>query len=164
MISGFTVVADEEVVGWSTRRLAARLPKVDAVIVAEPTELQIQPVEGGLVHMRIEIDGRESHAGNRYKSIHAGALGAEGGINAIEKGLLIMEALQRLERDWAIYRSHPLLPPGFNSIMPGMISGRSRWRTRRQAEPDCQSRHLSQLLLDRIQHLVSAGRNVRGDS
>lgn len=34
-----------------------------------------------------------------------------------------MEALQRLERDWAIYRSHPLLPPGFNSIMPGMIAG-----------------------------------------
>ena len=116
-------VADEEVVGWSTRILAARLPKVDAVIVAEPTELQIQPVEGGLVHMRIEIDGRESHAGNRYKSIHAGALGADGGINAIEKGLLILEALQRLERDWAIYRSHPLLPPGFNSIMAGMIVG-----------------------------------------
>jgi acetylornithine deacetylase len=116
-------VADEEVVGWSTRRLAARLPKVDAVIVAEPTELQIQPVEGGLVHMRIEIDGRESHAGNRYKSIHAGGLGNEGGINAIEKGLLIAQALQRLERDWAIYRSHPLLPPGFGSIMPGMIVG-----------------------------------------
>ena len=117
------VVADEEVVGWSTRRLVARLPKVDAVIVAEPTELEIQPVEGGLVHMRIEIDGRESHAGNRYKSIHAGALGAQGGVNAIEKGMLVMEALQRLERDWAIYRSHPLLPSGFNSIMPGMIAG-----------------------------------------
>lgn len=117
------VVADEEVVGWSTRNLVSRLPKVDAVIVAEPTGLQIQPVEGGLVHMRIEIDGRESHAGNRYKSIHSGGLGREGGINAIEKGLLIMRALQRLERDWAIYRSHPLLPPGFNSIMPGMIVG-----------------------------------------
>ncbi len=117
------VVADEEVVGWSTRNLSARLPKVDAVIVAEPTELQIQPVEGGLVHMRIEIDGRESHAGNRYKSIHAGGLGAQGGVNAIEKGLLIMQALQKLERDWAIYRSHPLLPRGFNSIMPGMIIG-----------------------------------------
>lgn len=117
------VVADEEVVGWSTRNLVARLPKVDAVIVAEPTSLQIQPVEGGLVHMRIEIDGRESHAGNRYKSIHAGGRGNEGGINAIEKGMLIMEALQRLERDWAIYRSHPLLPAGFNSIMPGIIAG-----------------------------------------
>lgn len=117
------VVSDEEVVGWSTRRLVARLPKVDAVIVAEPTELQLMPVEGGLVHLRIEIEGRESHAGNRYKSIHAGALGSDGGINAIEKGVLILESLQRLERDWAIYRSHPLLPPGFNAIMPGMIAG-----------------------------------------
>lgn len=119
----FHIVADEEVVGWSTRRLLQRLPRVDAVIVAEPTGLQIQPVEGGLVHMRIEIDGRESHAGNRYKSIHAGGLGGDGGINAIEKGLLIAEALQRLERDWAVYRSHPLLPAGFGSIMPGMIVG-----------------------------------------
>ena len=117
------IVADEEVVGWSTRRLVERLPKVDAVIVAEPTELQIQPVEGGLVHLRIEIEGRESHAGNRYKSIHAGGRGHEAGINAIEKGFLIGEALQRLERDWAIARSHPLLPPGFHSIMPGMIMG-----------------------------------------
>ncbi len=117
------IVADEEVVGWSTRRLVERLPKVDAVIVAEPTELQIQPVEGGLVHLRIEIEGRESHAGNRYKSIHAGGWGQEAGINAIEKGFLIGEALQRLERDWAIARSHPLLPPGFHSIMPGMIMG-----------------------------------------
>lgn len=117
------VVADEEVVGWSTRRLIERLPRVDAVIVAEPTGLQIQPVEGGLVHLRIEIDGRESHAGNRYKSIHAGGLGHEGGVNAIEKGLLVAQALQRLEREWAVERSHPLLPPGFNSIMPGMIVG-----------------------------------------
>jgi acetylornithine deacetylase/succinyl-diaminopimelate desuccinylase family protein len=117
------IVSDEEVVGWSTRRLVERLPKADAVIVAEPTELKLMPVEGGLVHMRIEIEGRESHAGNRYKSIHAGALGRSGGINAIEKGVLILEAMQRLERDWAIYRSHPLLPPGFNSIMPGMITG-----------------------------------------
>ncbi len=123
------IVADEEVVGWSTRHLVERLPRVDAVIVAEPTELQIQPVEGGLVHLRIEIDGRESHAGNRYKSIHAGGLGDEGGVNAIEKGFLIAAALQRLERDWAIYRSHPLLPRGFNSIMPGMIELKPRGKS-----------------------------------
>src|SRR5690242_21457799 len=55
------VVADEEVVGVSTRGLAARLPKVDAVIVAEPTDLTIMPVEGGLMHFRIEVEGRESH-------------------------------------------------------------------------------------------------------
>jgi acetylornithine deacetylase/succinyl-diaminopimelate desuccinylase family protein len=117
------VVSDEEVVGMSTRRLVARLPRPEAVIVAEPTDLKIMPVEGGLVHVRIEVEGRESHAGNRYMSVHAGGRGAEAGINAIEKALKIVEALQELERQWGNLRHHPLLPAGFNTIMPGMIVG-----------------------------------------
>jgi acetylornithine deacetylase/succinyl-diaminopimelate desuccinylase family protein len=117
------VVADEEVVGVSTRRLVARLPKVEAVIVAEPTDLLIMPVEGGLVHFRIEVEGRESHAGNRYMSVHAGGLGAQAGVNAIEKALKIVAALQELERQWGNLRGHPLLPAGFNTLMPGVIVG-----------------------------------------
>lgn len=117
------VVADEEVVGYSTRRLLDRVPAVDAVLVAEPTDLTIMPVEGGLVHLRIEVEGRESHAGNRFMSIHAGGLGVRGGINAIEKAFRIADALHDLERQWAILRYHPMLPAGFNSIMPGIISG-----------------------------------------
>jgi acetylornithine deacetylase len=35
----------------------------------------------------------------------------------------IMSALQELERQWANLRHHPLLPGGFNSIMPGLIVG-----------------------------------------
>jgi acetylornithine deacetylase len=117
------VVCDEEVVGQSTRNLLRRLPPVDAVLVAEPTDLTIMPVEGGLVHFRIEVDGRESHAGNRYMSVHAGGRGAQAGVNAIEKLIRIMTALQDLERQWANLRDHPMLPPGFNSIMPGVIAG-----------------------------------------
>lgn len=117
------VVADEEVVGQSTRNLLKRLPAVDAVLVAEPTDLTIMPVEGGLVHVRIEVDGRESHAGNRYMSIHAGGHGHHAGVNAIEKGLRIASALQDLERQWGNLRHHPLLPAGFNTIMPGIIAG-----------------------------------------
>ena len=117
------VVADEEVVGFSTRRLVRRLPAVDAVLVAEPTDLKIMPVEGGLVHFRIEVEGRESHAGNRYLSVHAGGLGEGAGINAIEKALKIVTALQELERQWGNLRHHPLLPAGFNTIMPGIIAG-----------------------------------------
>ena len=117
------LVADEEVVGFSTRRLAARLPKVDAVVVAEPTDLRLMPVEGGLVHFRIEVEGRESHAGNRYMSVHAGGLGAQGGVNAIEKLLKLVVGLQELERQWGNLRQHPLLPAGFNSLMPGIVAG-----------------------------------------
>lgn len=115
--------ADEEVVGQSLRELLKRVPAVDAALVAEPTDLAVLPVEGGLVHLRIEVEGRESHAGNRYRSIHAGGHGASAGINAIEKGMRIAAALQDLERQWANLRQHPLLPPGFNSIMPGIIAG-----------------------------------------
>jgi acetylornithine deacetylase/succinyl-diaminopimelate desuccinylase-like protein len=115
--------ADEEVVGTSLRDLLKRMPRVDAALVAEPTDLAVLPVEGGLVHLRIEVTGRESHAGNRYRSIHAGGHGATAGINAIEKGMRIAQALQDLERQWGNLRSHPLLPPGFNSIMPGIIAG-----------------------------------------
>jgi acetylornithine deacetylase len=115
--------ADEEVVGRSLRELLGRVPAVDAALVAEPTDLAVLPAEGGLVHLRIEIEGRESHAGNRYRSIHAGGHGATAGINAIEKGMRIASALQELERQWGNLRHHPLLPPGFNSIMPGMIAG-----------------------------------------
>lgn len=115
--------ADEEVVGQSLRELLTRVPAVDAALVAEPTDLAVLPAEGGLVHLRIEVAGRESHAGNRYRSIHAGGHGATAGINAIEKGMRIATALQDLERQWGNLRHHPLLPPGFNSIMPGMIAG-----------------------------------------
>lgn len=117
------VVSDEEVVGFGTRRLIERLPRVDAVIDAEPTDLKIMPVEGGLVHFRMEFEGRESHAGNRYMSIHAGGHGDRAGINAIEKAIKVVTALQELERQWGNLRSHPLLPPGFNNLLPGMISG-----------------------------------------
>jgi acetylornithine deacetylase/succinyl-diaminopimelate desuccinylase family protein len=117
------VVADEEVVGQSTRNLLRRLPAVDAVLVAEPTDLTVMPVEGGLVHFRIEFDGRESHAGNRYMSVHAGGHGDRAGVNAIEKMLRIVTALQDLERQWGNLRHHPMLPPGFNTIMPGIIAG-----------------------------------------
>jgi acetylornithine deacetylase/succinyl-diaminopimelate desuccinylase family protein len=117
------VVTDEEVVGQSTRELVQRLPPVDAVLVAEPTNLAIMPVEGGLVHFRIEVEGRESHAGNRYMSVHAGGRGTEAGVNAIEKALRIITALQDLERQWATFRHHPLLPAGFNTLLPGVIVG-----------------------------------------
>jgi acetylornithine deacetylase/succinyl-diaminopimelate desuccinylase family protein len=117
------VVTDEEVVGYGTRHLIERLPRVDAVINAEPTDLKIMPAEGGLVHFRMEFEGRESHAGNRYMSVHAGGMGDRAGINAIEKAIKVISALQELERQWANLRGHPMLPPGFNTLLPGIISG-----------------------------------------
>ena len=110
------LVSDEEVVGMSTRRLLDKVPRPDAVIDMEPTELTIMPVEGGLIHLRIEVEGVETHAGNRYTLIHPGEPAT--GVSAIEKLLRIVSALQDLERDWAKKPAHPLLPPGLTHSFP----------------------------------------------
>ena len=116
-------VSDEEVVGFGSRECAAKAERPDFVIVTEPTELDVIPVEGGLEHVRIEIAGNEEHVGRRYASIYPRDEGQGHGVNAVEKGVKIVQALQELERCWGLYKSHPLLPAGFNTIMPGIFIG-----------------------------------------
>jgi acetylornithine deacetylase len=117
------IVSDEEVVGFGSRECAARAPRPDFVLVTEPTRLNILPVEGGLEHMRIEIEGREEHAGRRYSSIYPREQDPGHGVNAIEKGIKLVKALQELEREWALSKRHPLLPAGFNTLLPGILIG-----------------------------------------
>jgi acetylornithine deacetylase len=116
------LVSDEEVVGFGTRECVAKLPPVDAAIDPEPSDMAVTPATGGLEHLRIEVEGLAAHAGVRYRSIHPGGRQG-GGANAIEKMVTILTALQELERQWANSRSHPLLPPGFNTLTPGIIVG-----------------------------------------
>ena len=93
----FHVVSDEEVVGNGTREIVARAPAADVTLSVEPTELRLCAAEGGLVHFRIEVEGVEAHASTRYLSVHAGGRGG-GGVNAVEKTIKIIVALQELER------------------------------------------------------------------
>jgi len=118
----FHVVSDEEVVGNGTREIVARAPACDVTLSLEPTELRLCAAEGGLVHFRIEVEGVEAHASTRYLSVHAGGKGA-GGVNAVEKTIKIITALQELERQWGIAKSHPILPGGYNTLSPAIIVG-----------------------------------------
>jgi formylaminopyrimidine deformylase len=118
----FHIVSDEEVVGNGTREAVGRAPAADVTISLEPTELRLCAAEGGLVHFRIEVEGVEAHASMRYLSVHAGGKGG-GGVNAIEKTMKIIAALQELERRWANEKSHTILPPGYDTLLPGIIVG-----------------------------------------
>jgi acetylornithine deacetylase len=118
----FHIVSDEEVVGNGTREIVERSPACDVTLSLEPTELRLCAAEGGLVHFRIEVEGVEAHASTRYLSLHAGGQ-ARGGVNAVEKTIKIVVALQELERQWANAKSHPILPPGFDSLAPAIIVG-----------------------------------------
>jgi acetylornithine deacetylase/succinyl-diaminopimelate desuccinylase family protein len=118
----FHVVSDEEVVGNGTREIVERASACDVTLSLEPTELRLCAAEGGLVHFRIEVEGLEAHASTRYLSVHAGGERG-GGVNAIEKTIKLVVALQELERQWANEKSHPILPPGYNTLGPGVIVG-----------------------------------------
>ncbi len=118
----FHVVSDEEVVGNGTREIVERIDPCDITLSLEPTELALCAAEGGLAHFRVEVEGVEAHASTRYLSIHAGGKGG-GGVNAVEKAVKIVVALQELERQWANAKSHTLLPQGFDTLSPAIIVG-----------------------------------------
>ncbi|MBJ7333899.1 MAG: peptidase dimerization domain-containing protein, partial [Thermoleophilia bacterium] len=53
----------------------------------------------------------------------AGGDGASVGVNAIDKGVLIFNALRQLEDEWGLTKQHPLFPPGHFTIHPGVVVG-----------------------------------------
>ncbi len=101
--------------------------RADAAIVAEPSSqpepLTIAPVSAGNFNLEISVKGHGTHAGNRGAAIRAGGEGASAGVNAVEKLIKVVQALQDLEQEWGITKSHPAFPPGLFSLVPGVFHG-----------------------------------------
>lgn len=116
-------VIDEETGGPGTRSTIERGYRPDFAIVTEPTALVIYPVEGGLEWLRVTVTGVSGHSAVRYRSVHAGGQGHA--VNALEKGVKILTAVQELERAWANRKVHPLLPAGITTINPGIMAAGS---------------------------------------
>ena len=115
-------VIDEETGGPGTRATIERGYRPDFVVVTEPTNMIIYPVEGGLEWLRVTITGVAGHSAFRYRSVHAGGQGTA--VNALEKGAFVLRAVQELERAWAVRKVHPLMPKGITTINPGvMVAG-----------------------------------------
>jgi acetylornithine deacetylase/succinyl-diaminopimelate desuccinylase family protein len=97
--------------------------RADGAIVVEPTNLpeplSIAVVSAGLWALKIIVHGKSTHAGNRPLAIRPGGPGDEIGVNALEKGIKVVRALQELEIQWGMTKNHPLFPPGFFNLMPG---------------------------------------------
>ena len=101
--------------------------RADAAVVSEPSAppvpLAVVPVTPGLLWFEVSVEGRATHTSMRGESIHAGGYGASVGVNAIDKAVLIYEALRRLEREWGQTKRHPLFRPGHFAIHPGVFIG-----------------------------------------
>ena len=116
------IVTDEEVAGDGTDACLAR-GWPDAVIVGEPSALDVWIAEPGLEQLRIEVDGLATHALNRWRALPDAPGSEAGGVNAIDKASIVAAAMRGLERAWTRERSYPLLPAGFNTINLGAIIG-----------------------------------------
>ncbi len=99
--------------------------RADAAVVTEPTNpprpLTITPVSAGSCWLKVHVEGKPTHCGNRALAVRPGGPGNAIGVNALEKAIKIVQALQELEQQWGHSKEHPYFPPGWFSIMPGIF-------------------------------------------
>jgi acetylornithine deacetylase len=99
--------------------------KADGGIVLEPTggagPMRVTTISPGLWNMRVAIEGRSTHAGNRFAAIRPGGAGDAIGVNALEKAIKVVNLIGELETEWGMTRNHPAFPPGFFTMLPGVF-------------------------------------------
>lgn len=109
-------VIDEEFESLGTRAMLERGTRADVAIVTEPTRLAICPAHRGFVWLEFTFTGRAAH-GSRYDI----------GIDAIQHAALVLNALDRFQRDVLPSHTHPLL--GRASLHASTIAGGVGWST-----------------------------------
>lgn len=123
----FHAVVDEEAGGFGAMQAAARRPAPQAVLVAESSGGTIRPWAGGLEWVRVVIRGLNGHSSRRFASIYPSdhpARSSGRSVNAIELGARLLAAVRELETQWGVHRHFPGMPPGMNTISPGvMVAG-----------------------------------------
>ncbi|HEV2439158.1 MAG TPA: acetylornithine deacetylase [bacterium] len=115
-------VTGEEMGEAGTLTAIEHTPPADLALVLEPSSGEISLGQGGVVTGWITIQSPETfHDAMRRRMIHAG--GGVRGASAIEKMVVVLHALQALERHWAVAKSHPGFAPGTTTINPAVIEG-----------------------------------------
>ncbi len=97
----FESVIEEESGGAGTLATLIRGYKADAAIIPEPTNLKFFPKQQGSMWFRITIQGKAAHGGTRYE-----------GTSAIEKAMLVLEQLRKLEEE----RNKKITDPLYKNI------------------------------------------------
>jgi acetylornithine deacetylase len=108
-------VSDEETTG-AGGLVSARTLRADAAIVPEPSALGVWIACRGSLLATIDVEGRAGHAGLAHRHHSDG-----GAVNAVEKAAYVLEAIRRLNDDWALRPRHPYLPPPI--CVPTAING-----------------------------------------
>ncbi|MBP2241234.1 acetylornithine deacetylase [Cytobacillus eiseniae] len=111
----FQSVIEEESGGAGTLATVLRGYRADGAIIPEPTNMKLFPKQQGSMWFRITVKGRSAHGGTRYE-----------GVNAIEKAMLIIKALNELEKmrnakiNDSLYQNIPIpVPINIGKIQSG---------------------------------------------
>jgi formylaminopyrimidine deformylase len=117
-------VVDEEAGGFGAMDAVAKGKLAKAAIIAEPSFGNVIPSEGGLFWVRVTIRGRQAHAGLRFNEVwpqHNVPGRIVPGVNALELATRFLMALRDFESIRCRTSDHPLVPPGLNTINPGVM-------------------------------------------
>ncbi|MET0817980.1 MAG: M20/M25/M40 family metallo-hydrolase [Solirubrobacteraceae bacterium] len=98
-------VSEEETTG-AGGLVSARTLAADAAIVPEPSALAVWIACRGSLLCTIDVEGRGGHAG-----LPPGDPDRGGAVSAIDKAVLVLDALRRLNEEWALRPRHPHLSP-----------------------------------------------------
>jgi acetylornithine deacetylase len=105
----FAATCDEETGGEGLEKLVFHLPEPDAVVIGEPTDMDICCAQKGLVKLEVHAAGRAGHASRPHEGDNA--------ISRAARDILAIEAI-------AFERSHPLL--GRPTLAVTLVSGGTR--------------------------------------
>lgn len=83
----FHSVIEEESGGSGTLAAVLKGYGGDGAIIPEPTNMKIFPKQQGSIWFRIKVKGQSAHGGTRYE-----------GVSAIEKSLIVLQEIGRLEQ------------------------------------------------------------------
>jgi acetylornithine deacetylase len=109
---------DEESSGAGGSALVARGLRADAGIVTEPTDFRTWVACRGSEYGVIRVPGRPGHAEVRHPDWRHG-----GAVNAIEKAVVVMEAIASLRARWAADDAFGHAVLSVPSLLPTVVSG-----------------------------------------
>ncbi|UJA19389.1 ArgE/DapE family deacylase [Thermoleophilia bacterium SCSIO 60948] len=113
-------VTDEEWNGAGALAAVARGVSADAGVVPEATGFEPWVACRGVVNPTITVRGRPGHAEIPQPPWQQG-----GAVNAIEKSMIVLDAVRSLREHWAANSNNPLLKPG--ELIPTVIHAGEWW-------------------------------------
>lgn len=103
-------VVDEEGGGNGTIHAVTKGVQADGAVICEPSDNKIINAHMGFIFFEVEVTGIALHSGKKWE-----------GVNAIEKAIKLINALNELEHQWLMRYKHKVLPAP--TINVGVING-----------------------------------------